>query len=180
MEAPNIQLYNLFRLDLRLTDGKSLELMHLLDKEYKSGVKDDLAILDKKIDVNFDTLNKKIGANFDTLDKKINVNFDTLDKKIDTKFDTLDKKIGVNFDTLDKKIDIKVDALENKMVARFEKVDARFEKIENRLNEHDKRFDALENKIEKKGDEVRIGLQHWMIGIILTMISLFVVSLFKK
>ena len=136
MEAPNIQLYNLFRLDLRLTDGKSLELMHLLDKEYKSGVKDDLAILDKKIDV--------------------------------------------NFDTLDKKIDTKVDALENKMVARFEKVDARFEKIENRLNEHDKRFDALENKIEKKGDEVRIGLQHWMIGIILTMISLFVVSLFKK
>ena len=147
MEAPNIQLYNLFRLDLRLTDGKSLELMHLLDKEYKSGVKDDLAILDKKI----------------------GVNFDTLDKKIDTKFDTLDKKI-----------DTKVDALENKMVARFEKVDARFEKIENRLNEHDKRFDALENKIEKKGDEVRIGLQHWMIGIILTMISLFIVSLFKK
>ena len=158
MEAPNIQLYNLFRLDLRLTDGKSLELMHLLDKEYKSGIKDDLAILDKKIDANFDTLNKKI-----------DVNFDTLDKKIDTKFDTLDKKI-----------DTKVDALENKMVARFEKVDARFEKIENRLNEHDKRFDALENKIEKKGDEVRIGLQHWMIGIILTMISLFVVSLFKK
>lgn len=132
MEAPNIQLYNLFRRDLRLTDGKSLELMHLLDKEYKSGVKDDLI---------------------------------ALDKKFDSKIDVIDKKI---------------DALDKKMDARFEKVDARFEKIEDRLNEHDKRFDALENKIDKKGDEVRIGLQNWMIGIILTMIAMFIASLFKK
>jgi hypothetical protein len=81
MEAPNIQLYNLFRLDLRLTDGKSLELMHLLDKEYKSGVKDDLNILDKKIDTKFDILDKK----FDVLDKR----FDTLDNKIDKKGDEI-------------------------------------------------------------------------------------------
>jgi chaperonin cofactor prefoldin len=95
MEAPNIQLYNLFRLDLRLTDGKSLELMHLLDKEYKSGVKDDLNILDKKIDTKFDILDKK----FDVLDTK----FDVLDKK----FDVLDKR----FDTLDNKIDKKGDEI---------------------------------------------------------------------
>jgi hypothetical protein len=75
MEAPNILLYNLFRHDLRLTDGKSLELMDLLDKEYKSGVKDDLSILDKKIDTRFDVLDKKIGV----LEKR----FDTLDYKID-------------------------------------------------------------------------------------------------
>jgi hypothetical protein len=121
MEAPNILLYNLFRHDLRLTDGKSLELMHLLDKEYKSGVKDDLTILDKKIDANFATLDKKIDA-----------------------------------------VDKKVDVLE-------------------------KRFDTLDNKIDKKGDEIRIELRdmevsmnRWMIGIILTMIGMFIVSLFKK
>jgi hypothetical protein len=121
MEAPNILLYNLFRHDLRLTDGKSLELMDLLDKEYKSGVKDDLSILDKKMDTRFDLLDKKI--------------------------DAVDKKIGVL----------------------------------------EKRFDTLDYKIDKQGYEIRIGLRdarvdmnRWMIGIILTMIGLFIASLFKK
>ena len=131
METPNIQLYNLFRFDLCLSNGKSLELMHLLDKEYKSGVKEDIATLGKSIDARFE--------------------------KIDARFEKLD--------------------------ARFEKIDARFEKLDGRVGQ----LAALDSKIDVKTAELRADIHKsravivtWMLGIILTILALFIASLFKK
>jgi SMC interacting uncharacterized protein involved in chromosome segregation len=168
MEAPNIQLYNLFRNDLHLNDGKSLELMNLLDKEYKSGVKEDLNILDKKVDARFDDFGKKVDARFDDFGKKVDARFE----KIDARFE----KVDARFDAFGKNVD-----------ARFEKVDARFQKIEDRLSTHDKRFDALDFKIDLRSAELgkaisdsRVEITHWMIGIILLIIGLIIANLLKK
>jgi hypothetical protein len=102
MEAPNIQLYNLFRLDLHLTDGKSLELMHLLDKEYKSSVKADIAALGKAMDGRFE----KVDSQFEKVDARFQAIEDRLGRH-DKRFDALDNKIDKNFISLDSKIDIK-------------------------------------------------------------------------
>ncbi|HEV2481182.1 MAG TPA: coiled-coil domain-containing protein [Puia sp.] len=59
METPNIQLYNFLRYDFHLTDIKSLEFMHILDKEYKSSFKDDFAGLEKRMNEGFQTHSKK-------------------------------------------------------------------------------------------------------------------------
>jgi hypothetical protein len=81
MEAPNIQLFNLFRYDLHLSNGKSLEFMNILDKEYKSWVKEDLAALRKDLNEGF----QKIDARFAIQDNRL----DSLDKKIDIKISDL-------------------------------------------------------------------------------------------
>jgi hypothetical protein len=107
MDAPNIQLYNLFRQDLHLSDNKSLELMHVLDKEYKSGVKTDLVRFEqtmtdgfRKIDERFE----KIDARFDKIDDRfINLDKDIvrLDNKIDLKHSELRVEIhGSKVDTI--------------------------------------------------------------------------------
>src|SRR6185312_11731332 len=106
MDTPNIQLYNLFRQDLHLTDGKSLELMHLLNKEYKSGVKEDIAALGQSMDARFQSIEDCLHAHdkrFDAHDKR----FDALDSKIDKNFVALDSKIDKSFIALDNKIDLK-------------------------------------------------------------------------
>lgn len=95
METPNIQLYNLFRQDLHLTDGKSLELMHLLDKEYKGGVKEDITALGRSLDTRFD----KIDTRFQTIEDCLSTH--------DKRFDALDNKMDKNYAALDSKIDIK-------------------------------------------------------------------------
>ena len=102
MEAPNIQLYNLFRQDLNLPDCKSLELMHLLDKEYKSGVKEDIAALGRLMDARFDQIDDRLSAHdkrFDAIDKR----FEAQDKR----FEVQDNKIDKGFSLLDSKIDLK-------------------------------------------------------------------------
>ena len=106
METPNIQLYHLFRQDLHLPDGKSLELMHLLDKEYKSGVKEDIAALGRLMDARFDQIDDRLSAHdkrFDAIDKR----FEAQDNKIDKSFSFLDSKMDKGFSLLDNKIDLK-------------------------------------------------------------------------
>src|SRR6185437_11797620 len=169
MDTPNIQLYNLFRQDLHLTDGKSLELMHLLNKEYKSGVKEDIAALGQSMDARFQSIEDCLHAHdkrFDAHDKR----FDALDSKIDKNFITLDSKIDKNFITLDSKIDKSFIALDNKI---------------------DKNFVALDNKIDLKTAELRTDIHQshasiikshttWMITLILAIIGMIIASFFKK
>ena len=156
METPNIQLYNLFRQDLHLTDNKSLELMHLLDKEYKSGVKEDIAALGRLLDIRFD----KIDARFDKIDArfdKIDARFQTIDECLsnhDKRFDALDNKIDKNYIALDSKID--------------------------------KNYIALDSKIDIKTAELRTEIHKssistiiWVISVILTLFGL-AAALFKK
>ena len=85
MEAVNVQLYNLFRHDLHLSDGKSLEFINTLDKEYKSWAKEDLAALAKKMNEGF----QKVDARFTLQDDRLNA----LDKKIDVKIGDLRTEI---------------------------------------------------------------------------------------
>jgi len=161
METPNIQLYNLFRQDLHLTDGKSLELMHLLNKEYKSGVKEDIAALGQSMDARFQSIEDCLHAHdkrFDAHDKR----FDAHDKRFDAhdkRFDALDSKIDKNFIALDGKID--------------------------------KNFVALDNKIDLKTAELRTDIHQshasiikshttWMITLILAIIGMIIASFFKK
>jgi hypothetical protein len=95
MEAPNIQLYNLFRHDLHLSDGKSLELMNVLDKEYKSSVKEDLAALSRQMSEGF----QKVDARFQIIDDRFT--------KVDARFTTQDQRLVA----LDNKIDLRVSDL---------------------------------------------------------------------
>lgn len=60
METPNIQLYNFLRYDFHLTDIKSLEFMHILDNEYKSGLKDDFKALENKTGEGFQAHGKQL------------------------------------------------------------------------------------------------------------------------
>lgn len=91
MDAPNIQLYNLLRHDLRMSDGKSLEFMRILDKEYKSGVREDLERFEKKMTEGFDRMDarfEKIDARFERVDArmdKLDANIVRLDNKMDIK-----------------------------------------------------------------------------------------------
>ena len=95
MEAPNIQLYNLFRQDLHLSDVKSLELMNILDNEYKSGVKEDIAALSRQMNQGF----QKIDARFAQIDArftKIDARFSTQEErfaKIDARFDLQEERL---------------------------------------------------------------------------------------
>ncbi|HEV2479719.1 MAG TPA: hypothetical protein VGS79_08635 [Puia sp.] len=160
MEAPNIQLYNLFRQDLRLTDGKSLELMHLLDKEYKSGVKEDIAALGKLLDARFE----KIDAHFE----KIDTRFQAIDDRLsahDKRFDALDSKIDKSYVALDSKIDKSYDALDNKI---------------------DKSYVALDSKIAIKAAELRTEIHKsrttiiiWVGSVILSIFAL-IIAWFRK
>lgn len=95
MEAPNIQLYNLFRHDLHLSDGKSLEFMNVLDKEYKSSVKEDLAALSRQMSEGF----QKVDARFQIIDDRFT--------KVDARFTTQDQRLVA----LDNKIDLRVSDL---------------------------------------------------------------------
>lgn len=91
MEAPAVQIYKLFRYDLNLSDGKSLELMNLLNKEYKSSIKEDIASLDKKVDARFEQVDarfEKVDVRFEAIEERLNSHdkrFDALDSKIDVK-----------------------------------------------------------------------------------------------
>lgn len=95
MEAPNIQLYNLIRHDLRLSNGKSLELMDVLDKEYKSSVKEDLAALSKQMRDGFQQIEdrfQKVDARFQTIDDRFTTqdqHLVALDNKIDFQINDL-------------------------------------------------------------------------------------------
>jgi hypothetical protein len=69
--------------------------MNILDKEYKSGVKEDLKILGRQMSAGF----QKIDARFDLQDERFN--------KIDERFDKIDErfnKIDARFATTDLKI----------------------------------------------------------------------------
>lgn len=84
METINIQLYELCRHDLHLSDAKSLELMNILNAEYKSGVKEDLKALSKQMQDGFDKVDErfdKIDARFTSQDERIAA----LDKKLDVR-----------------------------------------------------------------------------------------------
>jgi hypothetical protein len=108
METINIQLYELCRHDLHLSDGKSLELMNILNQEYKNGVKEDLATLSKQMQAGFD----KIDTQFD----KIDARFDKSDARFtsqDERFMELDKKIDVGFSEL--RGDLRVEIKESKV-----------------------------------------------------------------
>lgn len=96
IEPPNIQLYDLLRHELHMSDGKSLEFMHVLNKEYKSGVKEDLARFEER----FDRWEKKLDARFE----KVDARFDKIDarfEKVDERFDKMDER----FDAQDKRLD---------------------------------------------------------------------------
>jgi len=114
MEAPNIQLYNLLRQELHMADDKSLELMHVLDKEYKSGVREDLERFEKTMTAGF----QRIDTRFDTVDKRLD-NLDAhivrLDNKIDTKVAELDTKIDRKIDSLEGKMDLKFSDLRGEL-----------------------------------------------------------------
>lgn len=76
--------------------------MHLLDKEYKSGVKEDIAALGKLMNARFD----KIDTRFEAIDAR----FQTIDDRLsahDKRFDAQDNKIDKGFSFLDNKIDLK-------------------------------------------------------------------------
>ena len=97
MEAPNIQLYDLLRHELRMSDGKSLEFMRVLDKEYKSGVKEDLQRFEKTMTEGFmrmDNRFEKVDARFD----KVDARFDAQDKRLDN--------LDAHIVRLDNKIDL--------------------------------------------------------------------------
>ena len=61
MDAPNIQLYDLLRHDLHMSDGKSLELMRILDKGYKSGVREDLNRFENSVTDRMDRFENRFG-----------------------------------------------------------------------------------------------------------------------
>lgn len=147
MEAPNIQLYNLFRHDLHLNDGKSLELMHLLDKEYKSSVKEDIAALSKQMAEGF----QRVDARFEQVDTRFQ-QVDARFEQVDTRFQAIDDRL----DTQDKRFD----ALDNKFDKRFDTLDTRIE-----LKATD-----LRSEILRSHNNILI----WMIGLILTLLLLFI------
>jgi hypothetical protein len=112
------------------------------DKEYKTGVKEDIAALSKQMNEGF--------------------------LKVDTRFEKVDERF-------------------EKVDARFDKVDARFDDIDDRLDLHDKRFDSLDNKIDRKTDELRIEIRdvkveitRWIIGLILSLLAIFIAIWLKK
>jgi hypothetical protein len=165
MEAPNIQLYNLFRQDLRLTDGKSLELMHLLDKEYKSGVKEDIAALGKLLDARFDRIDdrfEKIDGRFQAIDDRLAAHdkrFDAIDKR----FDALDNKIDESYIALDSKIDESYIALDSK-------IDKNYIALDNKI---DKSYFALDSKIDIRTAELRTEIYKSRNSIIIWVVSIF-------
>ena len=115
METINIQLYELCRHDLHLSDGKSLELMNILNQEYKSGVKEDLATLSKQMQAGFDKIDTQFGK-IDTQFDKIDARFDKSDARFtsqDERFMELDKKIDVGFSEL--RGDLRVEIKESKV-----------------------------------------------------------------
>lgn len=165
METPNIQLYNLFRQDLHLTDGKSLELMHLLNKEYKSGVKEDIAALGQSMDTRFQSMDTRfqlIDTRFQSIEDCLHAHdqrFEALDNKIDKNFATLDNKIDRNFATLDSKID-----------KSFSKLDSKI----------DLKTAELRTDIHKSHASIIKSHTTWMITVILAIIGMIIASFFKK
>ena len=150
METPNIQLYNFLRYDFHLTDIKSLEFMHILDKEYKSSVKEDLAAPSKQMSEGF----QKIDARFTIVDERF--------KAVDERFTAVDKRS----DGLDKKID----ALDHKTDVRFSDLrgDLRAEISELRGD--------LRAEIKASKSEMVI----WIFGIFLALAGMILATYFKK
>ena len=113
MDAPNIQLYDLLRHDLHMSDGKSLELMRILDKEYKSGVREDLNRFENSVTDRMDRFENRFDRFDDRMDRFERTMIEGF-QKIDARFDTQEKKLD-NLDAhvvrLDNKIDLRTGEL---------------------------------------------------------------------
>lgn len=113
MDAPNIQLYDLLRHDLHMSDGKSLELMRILDKGYKSGVREDLNRFENSVTDRMDRFENRFDRFDDRMDRFERTMIEGF-QKIDAGFDTQEKKLD-NLDAhvvrLDSKIDLRTGEL---------------------------------------------------------------------
>lgn len=82
----NIELYNLLRLDLRLSDGRSRDFIRILDADYKNGVRADLATLTRQMNEGF----QRMDSRFTVQDKRM----DELESKIDAVRSDMQTTIG--------------------------------------------------------------------------------------
>ena len=152
METINIQLYELCRHDLHLSDGKSLELMNILNQEYKNGVKEDLATLSKQMQAGFD----KIDSQFGKIDSQFG--------KIDTQFD----KIDARFD--------KIDARFDKSDARFTSQDERFMELDKKI---DVGFSELRGDLRVEIKESKVDTIRWVVGLFM-LLALMILGIYLK
>lgn len=97
----NREFYELLRSDLRLSEGRSYDFMRILDTEYKSGIREDLAVLTKQMNQGFERMDGRFLAQdkrMDGLDKRIDgleIRIDGIDKKIDFKTGDLGKELRI-------------------------------------------------------------------------------------
>ena len=183
METPNIQLYNFLRYDFHLTDIKSLEFMHILDKEYKSGIKDDLTTLEKKMDEGFLRVDQKMDEGFLRADQKMNEGFLRLDQKMDEGFIRADRKMDEGF--------LRVD---QKMNEGFLRVDQGFQEMKSELRAFGKQLDdvgkhiiRLDNRIDLSTKSLQIEIRdskietiRWVGGCIFLAVALMILATYLK
>ena len=94
---------------LDAADGNTNRTIAGIEKRmilYFDELRENISLLDKKIDTKITRLNEKIDRKITMLDQKIDRQIGLLDQKIEKKFDQLDKKISRLDEKMDKKFDL--------------------------------------------------------------------------
>ena len=94
---------------LDAADGNTNRTIAGIEKRmilYFDELRENISLLDKKIDTKITRLNEKIDRKMTMLDQKIDRQIGLLDQKIEKKFDQLDKKISRLDEKMDKKFDL--------------------------------------------------------------------------
>lgn len=123
METPNIQLYNFLRYDFNLNDIKSLEFMHILDKEYKSNLRDDFAALHGSINEGFKEMRDQFhiqNNHIVRLDNRIDQNTKDLqaglaDVRKDMQIQLLDVRKDMHFGLNGLRSDLRIEIKDSKI-----------------------------------------------------------------
>ena len=104
---------------LDAADGNTNRTISGIEKRmilYFDELRENISLLDKKIDTKITRLNQKIDTKITRLNEKIDRKITMLDQKIDRQIGLLDQKIEKKFDQLDKKIS----RLDEKMDKKFD------------------------------------------------------------
>ena len=153
MNAPNIQLYNLLRYDLHLSDGKSQEFMYALDQEYKYDMKEELKDFGKTMNEGFQTLTECIAS----LENRMSDGFASVDKR----FLDVDKRMSDGFASVDK---------------RFNDVDKRFNAVDNKI---DLKTSELRSDLRVEIRDSKVATIIWSVSLFMAL-ALMILAIYLK
>ena len=159
--------------DFHLSDSKSLEFMHILDKEYKSGLRDDFTALEKKMNEGFQSQAKQfddLKEEFRELRSDVKIELSEMRKDIRTESGNLRNEMQAELSAMRKDMQVESKNLRNDMQMGFASL----------RNDMQMGFTGLRSDLRVEIKDSKVEAIRWSIALFLTLVGMIVAVYLKK